>query len=134
MAAVSGKQGLVSYKGSAVDSLNDAGFDVDVDMRDHTSFSTGSVFFRTMKPGLAGGTATVSGFWDSASTDQKDMIDAVLAGSTGSIKVEMDKDTGGGLSANSYFNSLSLAASIDGDSTVNFGVTANGTVTYSTTT
>ena len=62
------------------------------------------------------------------------MIEAVLAGSTGSFKLELDKVTGGGLTGNSYFNSLSASASIDGDATVSFGLTANGAVTYTTAT
>ncbi len=135
MASVSGKQGLVTYKGQPVDTINDFSADVAVDIRDHTSFTTGTVFFRITKPGLAGGTATVSGFYDVSSTDQDNMIEAVLAGSTGNMIFELDKDTGGGLTyAGTYFNSFTAAASIDGDSTVSWGVTSNGAVTYTTTT
>ena len=64
MATVSGKQGLVTYKGVFVDNANDYSADVAVDIRDHTSFTTGTVFFRVTKPGLAGGTATVNIFYD----------------------------------------------------------------------
>lgn len=132
---VSGKQGLISYKGQPVDNMNDFSADVSVDIRDHTSFTTGSVFWRVTKPGLAGATATLGGLYDISSTDQDDMIEAVLAGSTGNLKLELDKDTGGSLNyAGSYFSGMSAAASVDGDSTISFDATSNGAVTYTTTT
>ena len=89
---VSGKQGLVLYKGEAVDNINDYTGDVAVDMRDHTAFTTGAVFFRLTKPGLAGATATINGLYDVSSTDQDDMIEATLAGSTGNLRLELDKE------------------------------------------
>ena len=135
MATVAGKQALVTYKGVFVDHANDYSADVAVDIRDHTSFTTGTVFFRVTKPGLAGGTATVNMFYDPTSTAQDDIIEAALAGSTGNMIFELDKDTGGGLSyAGTYFNSLTANASIDGDSTIAVGVTSNGAVTYTTST
>lgn len=134
MATRSGKQGLVSYAGQPVDSINSANFDVNIDARDHTSFTTGTVFFRTMLPGLAAGSAAFSGFYDTASTDQATLIADALAGTSKTLKVELDKDTGGNLSSTGFITSLSFAASVDGDSTISVGYTSNGAVTYSTTT
>lgn len=135
MAAVAGKQAIVQYKGEHVDSINNHSADVAIDIRDHTSFTTGATFFRATAPGLAGGTATVSGFMDVSSTDQDDMIEAALAGSTGNMDFILDKDTGGAINfAGSYFNSLNVAAAVDGDSTISFGVTSNGAISYSTST
>lgn len=133
--AVTGKEGLVQYKGEAVDELNNFSADVAVDIRDHTAFTTGSVFFRTTKPGLAGLTATVAGFYAVGSTDQDDMIEATLAGSTGNMDFIMDKGTGGAInSSGTFFNSMNLSAAVDGDVTISFGVTSNGAVAYTTTT
>lgn len=135
MAALSGKSGLVLYKGVPVFQINNWSANVNVDMRDHTSFTTGTLTWRTVLPGLAGANGSFSGFWDAqGSTAQKDCVNAVLAGSTGSVLLHADKVGGDGLSGNIYFSGLTAGAQVDGDVTASFDFTFNGAVSYSTTT
>lgn len=135
MASRTGKVGLVEYKGVPVLRINQWDCSVNTDMRDHTTFSTGTVVWRTTQPGLSGGSGTFSGFWDAdGSTAQNDAIDAALAASTGSVKLSVDNVTGGSLDGNIFFSGLTAGSAVDGDATVSFDFTFNGAVTYSTTT
>lgn len=135
MAARSGKEGLVEYKGVPVLRINNWKANVNTDMRDHTSFTTGTLTWRVTKPGLAGGSGTFSGFWDAdGSTAQTDCINAALAGSTGSVKLNADKGAGDALSGNVFFSGLTAGSAVDGDATVNFDFVFNGAVSYTTTT
>jgi len=133
--ALTGKSGLVNYKGVAVLRIQNWSINVNTDMRDHTSFTTGTLTWREIAAGLAGGSGNFAGFWDAqGSTAQKDCIDAALAGSTGSLVLELDKVGGDALSCNSFFSGLTAGSAVDGDATVDFAFTANGSVSYSTTT
>jgi len=135
MAAITGKSGIVHYKGVPVLRIKDWSASVNVDMRDHTSFTTGTLTWRTIAPGLAGGDGNMSGFWDAAgSTAQTDCINAALAGSTGSVKLYADKSGGDHLAGNIYFSGLTAGSAVDGDATIDFPFTFTGSVSYSTTT
>ena len=59
MASRTGKVGLVEYKGVAVLRINNWDASINTDMRDHTTFSTGTVIWRTTKPGLSGGSGDI---------------------------------------------------------------------------
>lgn len=134
MAAVSGKQGLFSYKGVPVFRLNSFDLDIAVDSLDVTSFSTGTVQWRDMIAGLSGWTGTASGFWDpTGSTAQKDMQTNVLTPATGTAKFELDKDVGGNFSGDVIL-SQSVSVGIEGTADVTFNVQGNGVLTYATTT
>ncbi len=135
MAALAGKSGLVEYKGVPVFRITGWDVNVNVDMRDHTVFTTGTVTWRTVLPGLSGWSGTFSGFWDAqGSTAQDDCVEAALAGSTGSVKLYADKVGGDHLAGNIYFSGLTAGAQIDGDVTVGFPFTGNGSLAYTTTT
>ena len=135
MASRTGKVGLVEYKGVVVLRINGWDASINTDMRDHTVFSTGDVIWRTTKPGLSGGSGTFSGFWDAdGSTAQGDAMNEALAASTGSVKLSIDKVTGGSLDGNIYFSGLTAGSAIDGDATVSFDFTFDGPVSYSTST
>jgi hypothetical protein len=135
MAAKSGKQGLVNYKGVPVFRINNWEANPVTDMRNHTSFTTGSLQWTVTAPGLSSWTGTISGFWDpDGSTAQDDMIEAALAASTASFLFVGDKDIGGNLSGNGYVSGLTAGAAVDGDVTVSFDVTGNGALSYTTTT
>ncbi len=135
MAARTGTDGLVNYKGVPVLRIQNWSASINTDIRDHTSFTTGGTKWRTTAPGLAGGSGTFDGFWDaSGSTAQKDCINAVLAGSTGTVVLYADQDDGDALTGAIYFSGLSAGSAVDGDSTVSFPFTFNGAVTYTTTT
>jgi hypothetical protein len=115
--------------------INNWSANVNVDMRDHTSFTTGTLQWRTIAPGLSGANGSFSGFWDAqGSTAQKDCVNAVLAASTGSVLLHADKVGGDGLSGNIYFSGLTAGAQVDGDVTASFDFTFNGAVSYTTTT
>ena len=135
MAARTGKAGLVEYKGVPVLRINNWSADVNTDIRDHTSFTTGELQWRTTKPGLSGGSGSFSGFWDAdGSTAQKDCINAALAASSGTVKLSADKVSGDALTGGIYFGGLSAGSAVDGDATVSFNFTFDGAVSYSTTT
>lgn len=135
MAAVTGKEGVVEYKGVPVFRINNWSVSVNVDMRDHTSFSTGTVQWREIAPGLSGANGNFAGFWDAeGSTAQKDCMTAALAASTGSVKLYLNKTQGDHFSGNMYFSGLTAGTAVDGDATVDFPFTFNGAVAYSTTT
>ncbi len=135
MAALTGKSGLVNYKGVPVLRIQNWSINVNTDMRDHTSFTTGTLTWRVMAPGLAGASGNFAGFWDAqGSTAQDDAIEAALAGSTGSVVLHADKVGGDSLTGNTYFSGLTAGSAVEGDATVDFAFTMNGAVSYSTTT
>lgn len=135
MAAITGKEGLVEYKGVPVLRINDWSAQVNTDMKDHTSFTTGALQWRTIAPGLSGANGSFSGFWDpEGSTAQNDCMAAALAASTGSVVLYGNKTAGDSLTGNIYFSGFSAGSAVDGDATADFSFTFNGAVTYSTTT
>lgn len=136
MAVVTGKEGKVLYKGVPVLHIQNWSANVNVDIRDHTSFTTGALQWRVTKPGLSGGAGSFSGFWDpsTGSTAQRDCMDAALAASTGSIILHGDKTGGTALTGNIFFSGLTVGSGVDADATADFPFTFNGPVTYSTST
>jgi len=135
MAAVTGKSGIAHYKGVPVLRIKDWSCTVNTDIRDITTFTTGTLTWRSILPGLAGADGNFSGFWDAAgSTAQTDAINAALAGSTGSVVLYVDKAGGDNLRGNIYFSGLTAGSAVDGDATVDFPFSFNGAVTYSTAT
>ncbi len=135
MAAITGKEGLVEYKGVPVLRIQNWSATVNTDIRDHTSFTTGVLQWRTVAPGLSGANGNFTGFWDpEGSTAQKDCMDAALAASTGSVTLYADKIDGDSLTGNIFFSGMTAGSAVDGDATIDFPFTFNGAVTYSTTT
>ena len=136
MAVVTGKEGLVLYKGVPVLHITGWTANVNIDMRDHTSFTTGTVQWRVTAPGLSGGGGSFNGFWDpsTGSTAQRDCMDNALSASTGSVILHGDKTGGTALTGNIFFSGLTVGSAIDADATANFPFTFNNAVTYSTST
>ena len=136
MPAITGKSGVVHYKGVPVYRINNWSCNVNTDIRDHTSFTTGTLQWRSVAPGLSGANGNFAGFWDpsTGSTAQRDCMDAALAASTGSVILFADKSLGESLTGNIYFSGLTAGSAVDGDATADFPFTFNGAVTYSTTT
>lgn len=134
MAARTGQQGLVQYKGVPVFRINSWNLDINVADHDVTVFTTGTVTFRSRTPGLVDGSGSFSGFWDmDGSTAQKDLQTNVLTPATGTVRLEADKVTGGAYSFDAIL-SQTVGAGIDDDVTVAFNYVSNGAITYSTTT
>ena len=135
MSAITGKEGIIIYKTVPVFRINSWDIQVNTDMRDHTSFTTDTLQWRVMAPGLSGAAGSASGFWDpEGSTAQKDFMDAALSASTGDIVLQSSKTAGDSLTGAVYVNGFGAASAVDGDATADFNFTFNGAVTYSTTT
>ena len=138
MAAVSGKAGLVTYKALTVAHVRSFSVDINTDMLDVTGLTTSTgVQWRSFVPGLSGGNFTINCLWDpssSAAQAQMSMIDNMLAGTTATVKLEMDKSGGGHLTGSCFLNRMSPSLDIEG--TVDFACdgTFTGAVTFSTTT
>ncbi len=134
MAELSGKQGKIEYGGGHVAAFDNWTFDVDVNMLDVTTFSTATLQWRDMIPGLSGFTADASGNFDVASTGLADLRTATLTPSTGTANFWMDKVGGEQLSGSVYVTTMSHSAAIDGKVEVDFSFQGTGAVTYSTST
>jgi len=138
MAAVSGKNGLVTYKSLTVAHVRSWSADINTDMIDVTGLTTSTgVQWRSFVPGLSGGNFTINCLWDpssSASQAQMSMIDNMLAGTTAAVKLEADKSAGGAFTGSCFLNRASVSLDIEG--TVDFACdgTFTGAVTFSTTT
>lgn len=134
MAAITGKAGTILYAGGSVATIKSWAMDIDTDMHDVTTLSTGVVQWREFTAGISGWTGSVDGTFDSASTGQNNMIVATLAATTAAIVLEMDKDAGGKFSGGCYLEQLSVGVDIDNQTDVSFSVQGSGTLTYTTTT
>ncbi len=133
--ALTGKSGIVHYRGVPVYQIRDWSINVSNDMRDHTSFTTGTLQWRVIAPGLSGANGAFNGFWNpTGSTAQKDCMDAALAASTGDVILFADKSGGDSLTGSVYFSGFTAGSAVDGDATAGFPFTFNGAVTYSTAT
>ncbi len=135
MAARTGTEGLVLYKGVPVFRINNWTLNVSVDMRDHTVFTTGTLLWKTKAPGLGEWNGSFAGFWDaSGSTAQKDCVDALLAGSTGTVLLHADKVDGMGWSGSVFFSGGAFQSQVDGDATANYSFEGTDALSYSTST
>ena len=136
MAALSGKLGLVEYKGGKVAYLRNWSFDVNTNILDVTVWTTGTDQWRAVTPGLSGGAGTFGGFFvgSTVSTGQKDIRTNVLVPATGTLKLYMDKVGGEHWSVPAYFSGMGQAADIDGTVDSNYSFSLNGIPVFTTTT
>ncbi len=135
MATQTGKSGHVYQNSVPVVSINNWDLTVTVDNRDHTVFSTSTgVQWRTFANGLSGWSGSFSGFFDTASTSQTDIVALILGTATGSVNLIADKAAGGSFTGNVNFAGMNASAAIDGDVEATYNFTGNGVLTYSTTT
>ena len=136
MAAVSGKVGKIQYKGNKTLGVRGWTLDVDNSMTEVTSWTTGTEQWRTFVPGLSGAVGTFTGFFDPASTGQTDIRmaggvhTAIVALTTGTLQLYIDRGAGEHLSVPVYFTGQSFAADIDGTVNFNGSFRVNGTVTW----
>jgi hypothetical protein len=134
MAAITGKSGTILYAGGSVATIKSWSMDIDTDMHDVTSLSTGTVQWRTFAAGISGWTGSAEGTFDSASTGQNNMIVATLAATTAAIVLEMDKDAGGSFTGGCHLEQMSVGVDIDNQTDISWNLQGSGTLTYSTTT
>jgi predicted secreted protein len=134
MGTLTGKSGKIEYAGGKVASIGSWSADVNVDIRDHTTFSTGTLLWRTRKDGLAEWSASADGFFDAASTGQTDIRTNLLTPSTGQFIGYLDKTGGENYRGSCFVSGMSVGADVDGDVTVQFQFEGTGALTYSTAT
>ncbi len=134
MAELSGKQGNFEWAAGHVANFDEWSVSVDVNMLDVTTFSTGTLQWRDMIPGLSGFTGTASGNFDVDSTGLDDLRVATLTPATGTAKFEMDKDGGEHFTGGVYVQTMGHTAPIDGVVEVDFSFQGTGALTYTTTT
>lgn len=134
MAAITGKNGTISYAGGSVARINSWSLDVDTNMHDVTSFTTDAVAWREFTDGITGWSGSIDGIFDPTSTGQNNMIVATLAPTTAAVVFELDKVAGGSFTGSVFLNSLSAGSDIDGTADMGWSVQGTGALTYSTTT
>ena len=137
MAALSGKQGLVEHKAGQVAGIRNWSMDVNTNMLDVTTWTTGTDQWRAMIPGLTGAAGTFAGFYDPSSTGQADIIGGstiILSPTTATLKLYMDKVGGEHFSVPAYISGGGFAADIDGTVDANYSFTAASAVSFATST
>ncbi len=134
MAALTGKEAKIEWAGKHV-RLGNWTFNTAYDMHDVTEFSTGTVQWREFIDGIGNWSGTMEGaFRVQDSTAQRDMMDAALAGTTGTVKLYLDKSNGGNFTGSVLFSALGASANIDNRTDMTFGYQGTGAVSYSTST
>jgi predicted secreted protein len=134
MATLSGKSGKIEYGGGKVASIRNWSLNMDTNMLDHTSWSTGTDQWRSFTAGLSGWSGSAGDLWDETSTGQDTMRTNFLTPSTATIVFHMDKSSGGSFSGACYVSGISMGAAIDGDVTANYTLQGTGALSYSTST
>ena len=134
MAEISGKKGLVEYAGGQVASVNSWSMDVNTDMLDITSFTTGTVQWRKFLDGLSGWSGTINAFFNAASTGLTDFRTNTLTPSTGQVILYLDKEGGENYRGSCFVSSLGNSVDIDGTANVTIGFQGTDTLTFSTAT
>lgn len=135
MAAISGKSGLVTWNSQSNLAISQWDASIDQNILDVTVFTTGTVQWRDMAAGLSGATVSFRGFFDTASTGQiGHLVTDGLAGTSRTVKLEVDKTAGGGFTGTAYVANLSPSVDIDGTADLAGSFTFDGAVTYTTST
>ena len=134
MPAVTGKSGTILYQGGSVATIKSWSMDIDTDMHDVTSLSTGTVQWREFAAGISGWTGSADGTFNAASTGQNNMIVATLAATTGVVVLEMDKDVGGKFTGGCFLESMSVGVDIDNQTDMSWSLQGSGDLAYATST
>ena len=103
-----------------------------VDMRDHTVFSTttADVNWRTVAPGLAGGTVSIERFW--GATTGPAFFDRVVAGQDTVVELWTDQATRHKLEGFAFVDGDGFDVPVDGDAGESVSLTINGRLYLST--
>jgi predicted secreted protein len=134
MAELSGKQGKITYKAGQVAAFGGWTMDVNTNMLDVTTFSTGTLQWRDFITGLSDWSGSIDGNFDVASTGLDDIRVNVLTPATGTLQLYMDKVGGEHFSGQVWWQTMGHTADIDGKVEVSLGLQGTGTLTYATTT
>ena len=134
MAAVTGKSGTILFDGGSVATIKSWSMDIQTDMHDVTTLSTGTVQWREFVGGISGWTGSAEGTFNSASTGQDNMITKTMSASTAAIILEMDKDGGGKFTGGCLCESMSVNVDIDSQVGLSWSLQGNGSLAYTTST
>lgn len=133
MAAISGKDGAVQYKGATVLRINSWSLDVDVNDLETTAFSTDAVQWRSFIAGLSGFSGNLSGYFDiPGSTAQKDLQTNVLTPATGTVNLYTAESAGDYYSGDVVLTRQSVSVDIDGTADVSYDFRGNGALSFTT--
>ena len=121
-----------SLSASYVGEGRDWSVQTSVDMRDHTAFSTttSDVTWRTMKPGLSGGTVTINRFW--GATTGPAFFDRLAAETETVVELWTDQATRNKLEGFAYVSGDGFDIPVDGDAGESVTLTLNGQLYRST--
>ena len=135
MASLSGKAAEVKYStDTKLVGFNNWNIDVDVNMLDVTTFTTGTLQWRSFISGLSGFTGQISGFFDSASTGQTILRTNTLTPTAALFVGYFDKSGGENVRGSVLISTMNHAVDIDGTADVTFSLQGTGALTYSTAT
>lgn len=135
MASLSGKAAEVKYStDSKLVGFNSWSIDADANMLDVTTYTTGTLQWRSFIAGLSGFTGTISGFFDAASTGQTILRTNMLTPTTALFVGYFDKVGGENLRGSVLISTMSHSVDIDGTADVTFSMQGTGSLTYSTAT
>ena len=134
MSAVTGKSGTILFDGGSVATIKSWSMDIQTDMHDVTTLSTGVVQWREFVGGISGWTGSADGTFNPLSTGQNDMIVATMAASTAAIVLEMDKNEGGKFTGGCLCESMSVNVDIDSQVALTWSLQGNGSLAYTTST
>ncbi|MFH2071891.1 MAG: phage tail tube protein, partial [Actinomycetota bacterium] len=114
--------------------INNWSLQIDTNLLDVTSWSTGTDQWRAYTPGLSGAAGSASGFFDAASTGQNDIRSNILTPAASTCKLEIDKAGGAAYTGSIYLSGYGVDVAIDGTADISVDFTFNGAVAYTTTT
>ena len=135
MAVTAGKLGKGQYGGDGkTGGVNHWDLDVQTNMLNVPAWSTGTDQWESYAAGLSGGSGTISGFFDAASTGQDTLRANLLAATTGQLILYVDRAGGPNFRGSVLLESLGLGVDLDGTADVSYGFRFTGAVAYSTAT
>ncbi len=123
---------VAALSGSYVGEGRNWSASVAVDMRDHTAFSTttADVQWRTVAPGLNGGTVSIERFW--GATTGPAFFDRIAAGQNTVIELWTDYATRHKLEGFAYVDGDGFTVPVDGDAGESVTLTIDGELYLST--
>lgn len=134
MPALTGKSGKIEWGGKHV-GLGTWSMDINTDMHDVTEFSTGTVQWREFVGGISGWTGSANGAWRvSDSTARRDFQTAALSGTTGTVKLYVNKTGGEHYAGGVLISAMNVSANIDNRTDQTYSLQGNGALAYTTTT
>lgn len=130
--AISGKVAKIEYGGGKVAQVGGWTVDVNSNIIDVTSFTTGDLQWRSKITGLSDWSGSIDVFQDASSTGLDDLRTNTLTPSTAQFIGYMDKSGGENLRGSVLIESLSVTADLDGTVGNAFTFQGTGALTYST--